>query len=61
LRGRGGKGIKRVLMGKYEGNRQLQRSGRRWEDNIKMDIRVTGWNCKDWVNLAWQISNVEIF
>jgi hypothetical protein len=49
------------IMGKPEGNRQLRRSGRRWEDNTKMDIRVIGWNCKDWTNLALEISSAEIF
>jgi hypothetical protein len=29
----------RVLMGKPEGKRPLERPRRRWEDNIKMDLR----------------------
>jgi hypothetical protein len=32
----------RVLAGKPEGKRQLGRLRCRWEDNIKMDYRVTG-------------------
>ena len=28
-----------VLMGKPEGRRQLGRSRRRWEDNIKIDLQ----------------------
>ena len=33
-----GSGVCRVLVGKPEGKRQLGRPGRRWEDNIKMDV-----------------------
>jgi hypothetical protein len=32
-------GVQRVLVGKPEGKRQLGRPRRRWEDNIKMDVR----------------------
>jgi len=24
---------------------------RRWEDNIRMDIREIGWECVDWIHL----------
>jgi hypothetical protein len=30
----------RILVGKPEGKRPLKRSRRRWEDNIKMDLRL---------------------
>jgi hypothetical protein len=33
----------RALVGKPEGRRPLQRPRRRWEDNIKMDLREVGW------------------
>jgi hypothetical protein len=33
----------RVLMGKPEGKRQLGRPRLRLVDNIKMDLRKTGW------------------
>jgi hypothetical protein len=33
----------RALVGKPEGRRPLERSIRRWEDNIKMDLREVGW------------------
>jgi hypothetical protein len=39
----GGRNVYRVLMGKPEGKRQLERSRRRWEDGIKMDLREIGW------------------
>ena len=39
-------------MGKPEGKRQLGRSRRRWEDNIKMDLHEVGGGCGDWMELA---------
>ena len=33
------RGAHRVLVGKPEGRRPLDRPRRRWEDNIKMDLR----------------------
>jgi hypothetical protein len=33
----------RVLVGKPEGRRPLGRPRRRWEDNIKIDLRELGW------------------
>jgi len=35
-------GAYRVLVGKPEGKRQLGRPGRRWEDNIEIDIQEVG-------------------
>jgi hypothetical protein len=32
-----------ILVGKPEGKRPLGRPRRRWVDNIKMDLRETGW------------------
>jgi hypothetical protein len=32
----------KILVGKSEGKRLLRRPRHRWEDNIKMDRRVTG-------------------
>jgi hypothetical protein len=37
------RGAYRVLVGKPEGRRPLRRPRRRWEDNIKVDIREVGW------------------
>jgi hypothetical protein len=42
----------RVLMGKLEGKRPLGSPKHRWEDNIKMDFRETGWDWMDWIHLA---------
>jgi hypothetical protein len=30
----------------------IGRSGRRWVDNIKMDLREIGWDVMDWIDLA---------
>jgi hypothetical protein len=32
----------RILVGRPEGKRSLGRPRRRWEDNIKLDLRETG-------------------
>jgi hypothetical protein len=42
----------RIFMGKPKVKRPLGRSRRRWEDNIKMDLRSIGWGGMDWINLA---------
>ena len=47
-----GRGVHRVLVGKPEGRRQLGRSRRRWDDNIKMDLQEVGGSCGDWMELA---------
>ena len=47
-----GRGVHRVLVGKYEGKRPLGRPRRRWEDNIKKDLQEVGEGCGDWMELA---------
>jgi hypothetical protein len=42
----------RVLVGKPERKRPLGRPGRRWVDNIKIDLRETGWDGMEWIALA---------
>jgi len=37
-----GRGVHRVLVGKYEGKRPLERPRRRWKGNIKMDLQEVG-------------------
>jgi hypothetical protein len=37
-----------VLMGKPEGKRPLGRPRRRWEDEIRMDLREIGWGSVQW-------------
>jgi hypothetical protein len=35
-----GKGVCRVLVGRFEGERPLERTRRGWENNIKMDLKL---------------------
>jgi hypothetical protein len=42
----------RILMGKPEGKRLLGRPRRRWQDNIKIDLREVAWGGMDLVDLA---------
>jgi hypothetical protein len=42
----------RILVGKPEGKRALGRLRRRWEDNIRMDLREIGWDGMDRIDLA---------
>jgi hypothetical protein len=44
--------IYRVLMGKHEGKRTLERTRRRWEDNIKLDFQEVDWGDMDWTDLS---------
>ena len=37
------RGVYRVLVGIPEGKRQLGRPGRRWEDNIELDLQEVRW------------------
>jgi len=47
-----GIGMYRVLVGKPGGKRPLGRHRRRWEGNIKMDLKEVGCGRMDWVELA---------
>jgi hypothetical protein len=42
----------RILVGKYDRKRLLGRTRRRWEDNIKMDLKKLGCGCMDWIDLG---------
>ncbi|KAJ4440219.1 hypothetical protein ANN_08358 [Periplaneta americana] len=42
----------RVLVRRPEEKRPLGRPRRRWEDNIKMDLREVVYDDRDWINLA---------
>jgi hypothetical protein len=44
-----GRGVYRVLVGRSEGKRPLGRPRRRWEDNIKMDLREKGIDGVNWI------------
>jgi hypothetical protein len=47
-----GRGVYRVLGGRPEDKRLLRRPRRRWEDNIKMDLREIGIDVANWIRLA---------
>jgi hypothetical protein len=40
------------LVGKPEAKSPLGRPRHRWEDNIKMDLKETGWGAMDRINLS---------
>jgi hypothetical protein len=42
----------RIFAGKPEGKRPPRRPRRRWDDNIKTDLREMGWGSMDWNNMA---------
>jgi hypothetical protein len=42
----------RILVGMPEEKRPLGRPRLRWVDNIKMNLRETGWDGEDWIDLA---------
>jgi len=42
----------RVLVGKPEGKRPLERPRLRWVDNIRMDLQELGCGYVDWIGLA---------
>jgi hypothetical protein len=48
----GGRGVYRVLIGRPEGKRPLERPRRRWEDNIKLDLREIGIDGANCIQLA---------
>jgi hypothetical protein len=51
----------RILVGTPERRRLLERSRYRGEDNIRMDLRGTGWEVVDWINFACDRDNSEVF
>jgi len=46
------RGVYRVLVGKRDGNKQLGRPRRKWEDNIKIDLQEVGCGGMDWIELV---------
>jgi hypothetical protein len=45
-------GAKRSAYRILAGKRPVGRPRRRWVDNIKIDLRETGWDGMDWIDLA---------
>jgi hypothetical protein len=46
------RGAYNILVGRPEGRRPLGRHRRRWEDNIKLDLREIGFGDVDWIHWA---------
>jgi hypothetical protein len=46
------RGAYNILVERPEGRRPLGRPGRRWENNIKMDLREIGVGDGDWIHLT---------
>jgi hypothetical protein len=44
--------VYKILIGKADGKRPLGSSRRRWEDNIRIDVREIGWEVVDCIHLA---------
>jgi hypothetical protein len=51
------RGVYRVLVGKPERKRQLDRPRRRWEGNIRVDLQEVGCGGIDWIGLAQVAGN----
>jgi hypothetical protein len=49
---REGRGVYRILVGRSEEKRPLERPRRMWEDNIKMNLRETGIDVANWIWVA---------
>ena len=47
-----GRSAFKILTGKPTGKRALGRPGRRWEDNIRMDLEEIGISAGNWVDSA---------
>jgi transcription termination factor 2 len=47
-----GRGVYRVLVRRPECKRPLERPRRRWEDNIKQDLREIGIDGANWIRLV---------
>jgi hypothetical protein len=46
------RGVKRVFVRKAEGKIPIGRTRRRWENNIKMDLKDVGCGGMDWICLS---------
>jgi hypothetical protein len=41
-----------IFVERPKGTRPLGRHRRKWEDNIKKDVRKTGWDVVGWMQMA---------
>ena len=47
-----GRSAFKILIGKPTGKRSSGRPRRRWEDNIRMDLKEIGINTRNWVDFC---------
>jgi hypothetical protein len=47
-----GRNVYRILLGKPEGKRPVERPRQRWEDRIKVDLREIGCGGVEWIHPA---------
>jgi hypothetical protein len=50
-----------VLVGKSEWKRPLGRPSCGWEDTIRIDLREVGWKGVDWIRLAQNRDQWQVF
>jgi hypothetical protein len=55
-----GRGVDKILVGRLEDKRPLERPRGRWEDNINMDLREIGIDGANWIWVA-QLSDNQLF
>jgi hypothetical protein len=41
-----------IFVGQPEGKKRLEIPRSRWEDNMRMDLRETGWEGVDWMHMG---------
>jgi hypothetical protein len=56
-----GRCVYRVLVWRHEGKRPVGKSRRRWEDNIKIDLREIGIDGANWILLAQDRAQWRVF
>jgi hypothetical protein len=55
------RGVYSVLVGRPEGERPLGRPSRRWEYNIKMDLKEIGIDGANWIRLTQDRVRLQAF
>jgi hypothetical protein len=56
-----GRGVYKVLVGMPERKRPLGRPRRRWQDNIKLDLKEIGIDGANWIRLAQDLVQWRAF
>jgi hypothetical protein len=41
-----------ILVGKPEGKRPIGRPGRRWENDVRIDLKEISWGGSEWIHLT---------